>query len=49
VVLHAELDRPAGRVRPDEQHAVVATAHREELLEELAVFVELGRGEEFLQ
>jgi hypothetical protein len=49
VVLHAELDRPADGMRPDEQHAVVTAAHREEVFEELAVLLERWRREEFLQ
>ena len=36
-------------VRLDEQNAVIAAAHCEEVLKELAVLLELGRREEFLQ
>ena len=48
MVLHAELDRAAGGVRPGEQDAVVTPLQGEEVLEELLVVVELGRGQELL-
>jgi hypothetical protein len=49
VVLHAELDRAAERVGRDEQHAVVAALHAEEVLEGLAVVLELGGRDKLLQ